>query len=634
MLLTQAPHLSAAPPPADTVSQWHGFTRQNFTLAGHACFVTTPKVAAPGRPWVWRTSFPDFHPEVDLELLRHGWHVGFIDCVDMLGCEAALDLMDQFHAEVTGPRQLAARPALEGVSRGGLHAYRYAARHPDRIACLYADTPVMDLKSWPRNYPGSAREWAQARQHYGFKTEQEALAYAGNPVDLMPQIAAAKIPLRHVISLSDTVVPPEQNTLEAQRRLRKLGGDMQVVTVAAGTPESNGHHFPLPEAYLSARFIMRHTAVLPADREFFTLRDGLANSLGKFQREKSGRVAFLGGSITAMSGWREEVIRDLQQRFPDTQFDFISAGIGSLGSVPHAFRLNRDILARGPVDLIFVEAAVNDTTNVADPKLMLRGMEGVVRHLRVVNPLTDIVQMHFAMPPHLADYAARREPASIAQHERVATAYGCTSLNLSREVTDRIAAGQFTWAGDFKDLHPSPYGQNLYANSITRMLDAALGSPAIVAAPHRLPSEPLDPHSFFNGRLVAPATAKPVAGCQLVTDWTPKIPRGTRPGYVHVPALVATAPGDGFTFEFDGVGAGLMIGSGPDAGIIEVTVDDLPPQRIDTFTEWSPSLYLPWAVVFPFDLKPGHHHVSVRLTADHHPKSSGTGLYVFDLLQN
>ncbi len=625
------PALAQLPDPA---SQWNGYARQNFTLAGHPCFVTEPKVAAPGRPWVWRTSFPDFHAEVDLELLRHGWHVGFIDCVDMLGCDAALDLMDRFYAEVTGSRKLAAKPALEGVSRGGLHAYRYAARHPERIACLYADTPVMDFKSWPRKSPGAAKEWAQAQQFYGFKTEREALAFTGNPVDLMPQIAAAKIPLRHVISLSDTVVPPEENTLEARRRLRKLGGDMDVVTVAQGTPESNGHHFPLPEAFLSARFIMRHTSVLPAGHEYFQLRAGLANCQGKFTREQAGRVAFLGGSITAMSGWREEVIRDLQQRFPATQFDFISAGIGSLGSVPHAFRLERDVLARGPVDLLFVEAAVNDTTNVADPKLMLRGMEGVVRHARMANPLMDIVQLHFVMPEHMSDYGKGREPASIAQHERVAVAYGCASLNLAREVMERIAAKQFTWADDFKDLHPAPYGQNLYANSITRLLDAAFAVKPAAAVAHVLPPAPLDPRSYFNGRLVAPTQAKPSGGGKVVTDWTPTIPCGTREGYVHVPALVASAPGDGFTFEFDGLAAGLMIGAGPDAGIIEVTVDGGPMQRIDTFTQWSQSLYLPWAVMFPFDLKPGHHEVSVRLASEHHPKSVGTGLYVFNLLEN
>lgn len=79
--------------------------------------------------------------------------------------------------------------------------------------------------------------------------------------------------------------------------------------------------------------------------------------------------------------------------------------------MPHAFRLERDVLSHGPVDLLFVEAAVNDTSNTGDhPEQMLRGMEGVVRHVRMANPLTDIVQMHFVMPDHIADYNAGKGP--------------------------------------------------------------------------------------------------------------------------------------------------------------------------------------------------------------------------------
>ncbi|MEZ5950373.1 MAG: hypothetical protein R3C12_14405 [Planctomycetaceae bacterium] len=119
--------------------------------------------------------------------------------------------------------------------------------------------------------------------------------------------------------------------------------------------------------------------VLPQGHEYYELRQGLSNCRLKFEREKRGRIAFLGGSITASKGWRDDVIRYFQTRFPETEFDFISAGISSLGSVPHAFRLQRDVLSHGPVDLLFVEAAVNDTTNTPDRDQMLRGMEGLVR---------------------------------------------------------------------------------------------------------------------------------------------------------------------------------------------------------------------------------------------------------------
>jgi len=247
-------------------------------------------------------------------------------------------------------------------------------------------------------------------------------------------------------------------------------------------------------------------ARLPGATDYFLLRAGLEHARVRFAAGGTARVAFLGGSITAMTGWRERVMADLRRRFPRTEFDFIAAGIGSLGSVPHAFRFSRDVLARGEVDLLFVEAAVNDASNIPNqPARMLRGMEGVVRQARLANPrmgiihlhfampehleayragkvpevirqharVMGIIHLHFAMPEHLEAYGAGRIPEVIRQHERVAAAYGNPSLDLARELTERIAAGQFSWEKDIRNLHPSPFGHAVYAAAIGRLLDAA-----------------------------------------------------------------------------------------------------------------------------------------------------------------
>jgi sialidase-1 len=382
-------------------------------------------------------------------------------------------------------------------------------------------------------------------------------------------------------------------------------------------------------------------AKLPKGHDYFDLRDGLANCQRKFTQEKNGRVIFLGGSITAGGAWRQHTCDYLTKKFPDTKFEFINAGIGSMGSVPHAFRLERDVLAKGAVDLLFVEAAVNDSSNIPQhPDLMLRGMEGVVRHMRTVSPLTDIIQLHFVMETHMADYRKGRVPDSIAQHERVAVAYGNPTFNLAREVTDRIDAGEFTWADDFKNLHPSPFGHRLYANSISRMLDVAFAKPiAASAKEHPLPA-PLDAQSYAKGRFGDIAQAKIVQGFALVPSWKPaddeKQPNGkkigVREGFVNVPALVGTESGAEFEFSFEGTGCGLFIASGPDSGQIEFSVDGGPPRTLDTMTHWSGGLHLPWALILDDQLKPGQHTARVRLVASQN--SSKSALRVFHLLLN
>jgi pimeloyl-ACP methyl ester carboxylesterase len=257
---------STSDQPSHVESKWKGFTKQSFQIEGRSAFVVVPPTPAIGRPWIWRTSFPNYHPEVDLELVKLGFHIAYLDVVAMLGADEALDRMDRFYYLVRARWGLAAKPALEPVSRGGLPAYRYAARHPQRIACIYADVPVMDLKSWPLKAPNAKGPVRDALRYYEFKSEAELKAFSGDPIDVLERIAKARIPLRHVISPNDSVVPAEENTLEARRRLQALGWDMDVVTVDPVATKNGGHHFPLPEIGASVSFIRRHTTAKASDR--------------------------------------------------------------------------------------------------------------------------------------------------------------------------------------------------------------------------------------------------------------------------------------------------------------------------------------------------------------------------------
>ncbi|MCW1924451.1 GDSL-type esterase/lipase family protein [Luteolibacter arcticus] len=628
-----APAVSAAPLPPVPVQQgqWNGYAQQNFQIGGHAAYVVEPAVAAPGKPWLWRTSWPGYHFEVDLELVRCGYHLGYMDVVDLLGAEPSLDLMDKFYDQVRSQWGLAAKPALEPSSRGGLHAYRYAVRHPERVACILGDVPVMDFKSWPLKHPASkVTGWPQVMQGYGFKNDAAAMAFRGNPIDQLAAIARAKIPLRHTICLTDRVVPPEQNTLEAKRRLQKMGWDLEVVAVKE-SKDCEGHHFPFPEAFASARFVMTHADVQPARIGYFQLRHGLANSKAQFDTRKTGRVAFLGGSITFNPGWRDELMNYLQRKFTETKFEFISAGIPSVGSNGHAFRLEADVFKNGPVDLLFVEAAVNDGGNIkGKTELMLRSMEGVVRHARSANPQTDIVQMHFASAEALSDYSAGKVPEAIRQHEKVAAYYGCPSLDLAKECAARIKVGELTWARDFKgEVHPPPFGQRLYSNSMMRMLDAGYATTG-VPKPHTTPGKPLDSASYAKGRYAKLEDAKLGKGFTLDPKWRPA-KGNTRDGFVDVPALVASEPGSEFTCDFDGSAFGLFLAAGYDTCVLEFSVDGGAFRKFETWSAWSAGLHLPWPVMLVDGLIPAKHRIVVRTTAD---AKDRTALHVIHLLVN
>lgn len=226
----------------------------------HNGFIISPEKALPGNPWIWRTTFPEYHDEIDQLLVKNGFHLCYLDVVAKLGSDSAIETMHHFYSYVRNQWGLGEKPALEAVSRGGLHAYRYAARYPQAIACIYADTPVMDLKSWPLKWNLASHNLQEALTSYGWTTNEELIAFQGNPIDLLPQIASAKIPLRHLISMNDQVVPPEENTLEAKKRLNQLGWDIDLVVVENGTGDY-GHHFPLIQISETVDFITNHTRI-------------------------------------------------------------------------------------------------------------------------------------------------------------------------------------------------------------------------------------------------------------------------------------------------------------------------------------------------------------------------------------
>ena len=123
-------------------SDWNGFDRFDFELEGVPCIVVRPEYTAEGRPWIWRARFFGAFPYVDLAILKLGWHLVYTDVVELYGSPEAMRRYDRFYHFLTTEYGFPKRPVLEGYSRGGLPVYAWAARNPDKVACIYADAPV------------------------------------------------------------------------------------------------------------------------------------------------------------------------------------------------------------------------------------------------------------------------------------------------------------------------------------------------------------------------------------------------------------------------------------------------------------------------------------------------------------
>lgn len=369
---------------------------------------------------------------------------------------------------------------------------------------------------------------------------------------------------------------------------------------------------------------------------YHIVRNNLEESFHKFSRGKKARVAFLGGSITYNPGWRDSTSAFIQKEFPASQFEFIAAGIPSMGSTPGAFRLERDILSKGKIDLLFVEAAVNDPTNGRSSIEQIRAMEGIIRHARKENPEIDIITMYFVDPDKMATYNKGEIPEVIQNHEKVAAHYQVSSINLAKEVTDRINAGEFSWKEDFKDLHPSPFGQEIYYQSIEAFLNSCwtLGnSSAKNSIAKQLPAK-LDEYCYDKGKLISIDRAEILDGWQVTKNWKPNKGEGTRQGYVDVPMLIGDNPGGHLKLKFRGRAIGLAVAAGPDAGMIEYSIDKADFKKLDLFTRWSSHLHLPWYYVLDAELSHGNHTLIIKISDEKNPESKGNACRVKHFFSN
>lgn len=604
---------------------WHGFKIYKFKNAGVGCMVVAPKKAAVGNPWIWRARFFGHEPQADIALLERGFHVVYCDVGNLFGAPKAVKRWDDFYDFATEQLGFSKKVALEGMSRGGLIIFNWAAASPEKVSCIYGDAPVCDFKSWPGGKGksnGDGGTWKQCQMAYEFKSESEALAYKGNPIDKAAALAKAKIPVMIVYGKADTVVPDSENCLVFEKNFKAAGGDIIMI----GKDKCGHHPHSLKDPKRIVDFVLKHSGLEPISEvkipPAIEVRRGLGNSHAVFTKGGTARVAFLGGSITEMAGWRNHVAASLEKRFPKTKFDFIYGGIGSTDSTMGAFRINKDIFMKGKVDLLFIESAVNELHNSRTKDEIQRAAEGIIRHAYTHNPNIDVIAQYFYDPRHLKEYRSGAIPWQIGTLNAVSIHYNNPSIDQVLYLATALDEKRITQR-EFGGCHPAPKGHKLYIESIDKLFDKAwTGKRA--AATHKLPASLRD-DNYENGTYLDIKTAKLGNGWSYVEKWKPtKGPKGARKQFINLPVLEATTPGSELTLAFSGTAIGITLPAGYDAGILEFKVDGGAFKQQDLFTKWSAGLHIPWIYMLETNLKPGKHVLTLRMSDKKNERSKGT----------
>ncbi|MBB6674688.1 SGNH/GDSL hydrolase family protein [Cohnella nanjingensis] len=364
-------------------------------------------------------------------------------------------------------------------------------------------------------------------------------------------------------------------------------------------------------------------------------RGGLPRLRARLSAGMPIAAAFLGGSITEGYGasepdatsWRALTEAYLRESSP-AGFVSVNAGVGGTNSTFGAYRLGEQVLDRGPIDLLFVEFAVNDDE---DRTATIRGMEGIVRQCRKRSPETEIVFVYTADDDNLAEGL----PCTIALHEEVAERYGIPSIHAAAAARDRILAGACRWEELAPDrVHPNDAGYALYAACVRTFLEDALRPPREgesasafhPGVPER--SQPLDEDSLSRVWMRGFETAAEIRGFER---------RETQPGpminwrYEGAHLVSGDAEGAEIVWHVRGRSAGLLMFCGPDTGMLEYAVNGEAYAPLNPFDDWCMNVYRPVIATFALPEGGAVSRVSVRPSRQRDARSRGHALRIVRL---
>ncbi len=241
-------HSSAAAPFSGVKADHHGIALYSFNLGEDRVNVLVPDKPLPGKTWIIAPSlYSAENPAVanmaqtEVELVKRGFYVVTLGPGNTFGAPQAIAKWDALYLEMTEKYEFGKRVAMIGLSREGLSIARWAAKNPGKVSCIYMDKAVCDFKSWPGGQlgisKGSPKDWASLKELYGFASDEEALAFKENPVDLVSKLVSDKVAVIYVGGAKDDVVPLRENGARMQAEYERLGGRFKLIE-----RENEGHH--------------------------------------------------------------------------------------------------------------------------------------------------------------------------------------------------------------------------------------------------------------------------------------------------------------------------------------------------------------------------------------------------------
>lgn len=221
---------------ADTGDPWPKSTCKVFEGKGIEGKVFLPAHPAQTRPWLWilPASSPD---PVLLASLEQGITLGFFDPGNLYGNEACIAQMDSFYSWVTTELGMSPNPVLMARGPHALAAFRWAARHLDHVAAIFAEDAWLDLRLLSED---TSEEVQRAKAEYTEGTDNNV---EGMPLDAAPDFGKVALPvLFFQLNQEKTLATDTQVDLFYQGYRKSGYGPIEIVRSEGSTKEGLDLH--------------------------------------------------------------------------------------------------------------------------------------------------------------------------------------------------------------------------------------------------------------------------------------------------------------------------------------------------------------------------------------------------------
>lgn len=228
------------------------YVRYDFEFEGRGAILVLPREEKKNGRWLLKTEYFDAFQELEEEMVARGFHLAYLENMNRWGRDEDQDAKLRFRDLLVKEFGLSEKCIPIGMSCGGLHAVKLAARHPEMVEKLYLDAPVINLLSCPfsAGMPSDIDESVkqEALDALGL-TMSEMIAYREHPLDKLGDLVRARIPVALVWGDADTTVPYEENG-----HLLKAAYDKTDIPALYVCKPDCGHHphGPITEADMAA----------------------------------------------------------------------------------------------------------------------------------------------------------------------------------------------------------------------------------------------------------------------------------------------------------------------------------------------------------------------------------------------